>query len=566
MALVLGVISDYVQQDYLLDQNDYISGPAASTLTVSVSGDVLSLVTGAVTIDAAATFGAVADRVLGGRSLPEAQSIVAATADITRTSAQSISAVAAVTATTQVQQAAAGSFAAQATQTVLGNLDHIASVSAAAAATVAAVSTVEHSAAIAITSAMNASLTGRGDLPGDINATITATATIVPDLTLGAAVDAAAESSVTVQGIPYVFAAANLTSAASSAISAVRTQSTPIAAAAAASVEIQAKILQIYTGQVSATAQSSTTITGAVTHTLAGEFEDYDWDSTAPEWQTWPHEIWGRSGTRVLLASFAGSISAGVTQPASADLSAEFAAAIDSKNIKPFAISMAMAATQTVAFTQDHKETISLASEFAAAFDNANTVNAALTIGAQFAQAANAENVIQDQPTFQAVSTFEASLGIDYLNNFVEMDSQAQATIQGNADFVDSLTIDSAFAPSITIKGDIPGLISAGMVSTMGITALATHPAQVALGAVAQQTTVATNENNPNDIDWSAFYSQLTIADRRSRDPYRRLIVPSENRILKVLPETRVITIESESRVLRVPIPAWNEQRTRRVA
>jgi hypothetical protein len=92
MALVLGVLDNYVVEDYLENQNLYVLGPAASAVTISVAGETYRFVEGIVTQEASFSWTATADPILATTVFAESQSTITVSIGTTVTAQLAVSA------------------------------------------------------------------------------------------------------------------------------------------------------------------------------------------------------------------------------------------------------------------------------------------------------------------------------------------------------------------------------------------------------------------------------------------------------------------------------------------
>lgn len=105
MALVLGVLDNYVVEGYIEDQNLYVLGPAASVVTISVTGENYRFVEGAVTSEASFAWSATADPSVYGQATMDAVatvSVAGTTQNFVEGSATADSATSASITATQV--------------------------------------------------------------------------------------------------------------------------------------------------------------------------------------------------------------------------------------------------------------------------------------------------------------------------------------------------------------------------------------------------------------------------------------------------------------------------------
>ena len=89
------------------------------------------------------------------------------------------------------------------------------------------------------------------------------------------------------------------------------------------------------------------------------------------------------------------------------------------------------------------------------------------------------------------------------------------------------------------------------LVTTQTSTAIATKRTPISLQSQATLAGFGTNVVNFT-IALTAFNTQLTVGSVFRIDPYYELLIKAETRLLKILPESRLLSIESETRGLKI--------------
>jgi hypothetical protein len=436
-----------------------------------------------------------------------------------------------------------------------------------AATTQDSTATVTHEATVDIASAMTATQTLTGLLPGDIVCGIAATQTTSVDLFKSSDMSWSSEFAVTADGDPFVFVEATWSSEFS--ISEGSTRVLPTAAMSVATefgTDIVASKGIVSFNQIDPVNTVSTmSVLANQIFSFASEFEEYSWDSTEPAWDAWPREHWGESGSRVLFATTQQDTAVNVfLGTASANFNTASSVAIASVNTKPGQVIMDTVATVSTAPEVTHPAQATLQSQFGfviiLAFDKVGeldiTAQSVMSLSATRTQTSDIPLVIESSlavlggqdGSFTATESSEFSFDCF---SAVEKTNQA--------------TFTSAFTTQITATPVVQTIIMQASLGTFTCDPGVTKTYQANFNAQATQVTVSRNLASA-DLDWQGFATQITIGQEIQTDPYRQITVASELRTLRVLPEARIIYLPSESRVVRVPQPPWNEELLRRVA
>lgn len=176
-------------------------------------------------------------------------------------------------------------------------------------------------------------------------------------------------------------------------------------------------------------------------------------------------------------------------------------------------------------FTSDLASTVTLECDF----DNIPPTRGEAALTAQF-------TVTVDAQSFTDSITLMMSMGT------ITCDATLIPPIRAQADLVTTATLTATIG---SIEQFAALVMSAG---TMTITASKTTGIIQTVSAVS---TLACEIKHYKGIilTVTAFNTQLTVGDVINIDPYLTLTIPAESRALRILPENREITIESETRV-----------------
>lgn len=418
-----------------------------------------------------------------------------------------------------------------------------------------------------ISGALSAQVLLRGDLPGDITDTIVSTWSAAPEITRSTDVACSATTTVTVDGDPYVFAEIACASSFEQSINYTKILPTAqVTATANCTAEIVGSKGIVHLAQATFTANCAQSAQAAMTYTLGSELPAYTWADTEPSWPEWPDEIWGTTGTRRLGVVFAESVQPTVIlSTAQALLSAvATVASIGSTNTKPAATTLTTTFTQTNAPRVTHPAQVALNTAFGLEVELRFVVLGTVTASATSTCSATPTYTAGIVENFVAQSTFTMLAGQD--GSFSSTEPSAFGlSVQPTVTHQATAAISAVFTQAISAAANDNAIVLTASSGTMSTRGNATWYVECDSSSAFAQSLVARITNSA-EADWSAFNSTLITGREDQADPYRILQVNSENRTLRVKPETRTITLCSQSRQLRVAQPAYNAELDRRVA
>jgi hypothetical protein len=586
MAILDSYFGDYVVADYIIDQDSYVVGlpkaiaSASFTLERVIDGAVTSASSYSWTARASPTVSATTTALSEFAQVTAAQrfaktTISASTAATTTTTAKNVIGAATVS-TSQSSQTTSGSNTANANQTLTAQitvtartgviLQHSAVMSAQATQATTAQNRI--TGVLTISDAFTATQTARGTLQGDIYSDVVTAASITAAVTQSAQASATAESTVAVDGIPYVFASADWTVTATQDCRLNVDFTGTTTADSVFTDDVEGKILQIFSAEVAATATATMTTVGKNTITLAGEYEFYTWDSTAPAWPQWPYERWGFVGTNVQRVDTNQSATAVIARGVDGGISmtSAFGIAIGSVNIKPFALAVASEFTANIQGNETFDGGFAVSSAFTVTIINTNILLAQITPQAVVTQQTSGLVAHTARQDITGVATAAIRLGQISLNPW-------SADIVSTALILPEVVKSTAISmPAVSSVAAITATnVISGQQNITGQFANINNFRYIAgsrptFTGVATYYTFAENDQNLTDIFFDTVVSTIIIGRELQPDPYRIVAATSENRSLRVYEENRVLVIPCQSRIVRVEQPPYDPVLDRRVA
>lgn len=329
---------------------------------------------------------------------------------------------------------------------------------------------------------------------------------------------------------------------------------------------------------------SSTDITGTNTIGLGGEVDEYTWDDVS-SWLEWPNSIWGFTGTRNLQSTTTTDITAGYELSASADFSSEFSETATATSGKFGSASLATEFSTTIlggfavdgvlielgsfstAITPEVEIQAQLDIDTAASMSSTFTrlVNGSVSVGANFSTTTTA--TVNQFISIEMPGLFsQISFGEDFDFALASLNSEFSTTITADVAVNSEMDISASFAQSTNTDLFKNATLnpSGAFTATIGDTTVSVA-AELTITATTTQITDARNFVN-GELSVTAFATQVTVGRERQPDPYRKVLVNAESRILTVYAESREVVVDCETRVEKINIPAYAAGAIRRVA
>jgi len=335
---------------------------------------------------------------------------------------------------------------------------------------------------------------------------------------------------------------------------------------------------------------SSSTLTCVATNALnlAGA-DDYAWTDTTT-WDQWlPYEHWGTDSGQDLHTSISVTANASLILASYGSLEVRFTVPnITAKNNVRDNPAFGGVFSQTAIGSYRHFGVSSPVAQFTTAQSAEVTADAAGTLASAFTVVAQGLRVVLGTSSITATSTVSAIADVAFNSSDITMSSEFTQITLGTKFIEADGTLGSAFSQT-TVAGVTAEAVSdmaSAFAQTAGdaivfvgdpdpiefvATVTQTSTAIVGQGAVTILTAslamiARARVEHEAEARFEAFYTQLTAGRELQSDPYRRQTVAQETRICKVIPDTRLLTVDGESRVLHLPVPPLNATTLRRVA
>ena len=543
MALIEAWIGNYVTEDYVEDQDNYVLGPITARVSVSVSAEIVTYVNATVGMYSPFTFTAIGV--------------------ITHNAIASWNSEFSVTAESGIILEAAATFGSSFSQITSADVSIQAAISVNVTTAVALNAQNLIEAIVSIDDVFLMSIHARATLRGDIDcnsefnftvdaaiihgtATVTIpvafTTTIVPDLFVGGTANFSSQFTQNT--------VASITAGASSTMAAVTSMSTT--AIVYLFIEATVTCTSLFT--------QSTVASNFIT--LAGEYADYTWDGVTA-WDEWPYEVWGPVGSLWMPQQFAlvvvprliltgrvrvTTVVTMVTIPllihSSGEL--EFACEFAMTAVPSWAlfgvVDMPVDSTFTASGAVAHQAAAAWTSVFTTLVDGIKVVNGVSTMLVDTSMSATASilmtpSVAMDCTfTMSTVPTVIKGGAVNMVSQF-GISTVAAVNIAAN-------NLAMSIASSMSVHAGIVFDISATMPVEFGMTTVATllSVAPVTITVEFTMATVAVIDIQAS-ATWTAFVFQVTIGRLLQPTAFRTITIASETRIAEVYQETRQLSI-----------------------
>lgn len=585
MALVLGVLDNYVVDGYIEDPNSYVLGPAAVVSAVSVQATIVVFVAGASATAASFSWHATADPIFRLATVDiQAEAATAATAVMIRGAATTMSAV--VTQQTQAQPTLEpGTITSNVITTQVTTAENLTDSVTSATATVTQLTTAEVlqsatmlanseatqvsaaqnlvQAELAIASALTAEQVANPLLGTEHLFIATTTTAITAEPVLATSIDLSVTAALSCAGDIFDFAEATLDAACTmSLLGEVILSTAELAVNTAVTTEIVGDKGVVHLPEINLNTAVTATMLGNQIHTMGADQEDIDW-TTPASWDTWPYQRWGFTGRRVMRMDAAVAAAAQLIFDIQASFTSTTQQITDSTDTFPAAVDITVTTTQSTTATNLVPAQAVLAAEFTADYVPDNVILSSITMSAACTMSTDRtmtlgagieSTVVAQQITLGGQDgSFEATLAPEFT---VTAESGTTLFIAAEISAQAGMTVD---------VGVLQGAVS--LQATLGTVAVAannTVQTSVTTSLVMAQSTVAVLTNSP-DIVMQALGATLIVGSELQTDLARQVKVSAQSRRLTVSAQPRTLHIPAQSRVLYLPVAPLNQQ-LRRVA
>ena len=553
MAVIEAWIGNYVTQDYVQAQDDYVLGPITARAAMAVAGEIVTYVNATVGMYSAFSM----DGVVG---------VVEQHASASWQTEFSI------TVSSGITLEAAGTFASSFNQTTTADVSIFAAITVNVATAVALNAQNLIAAIISIDDVflmqIHARATLRGDIDMDSDTSITIAASILHST---ATVDISVAFTTTI--VPDLFVGGTATFSSQF----TQTLSSSVAVDAAATMPVicsmvtDAVVYLFIEGSATMVSSFSQNTVGANFITLAGEYADYTWDSVVT-WDTWPYEIWGPVGSlwmptqttftgtpRLILTgrvisnnSFSMTVIPLLIHGGTVNAFSEFTMSATGSYLLLAEISMAANTTCSITGTVTQNATATWNTVFSAAITGIKVVFATVDMPVITTMVATADVTMTpsvDMPVVFTMSTTATKIHFGIVNCDSEFSMITNAAVAVDSGAV-AITSNFDMQTVAGIVFDISVNIASEFTTTVNAQVLT--GVVVFMNAEFFQTTVAEIDIQASGT-WTAFFIQVTIGKELQPTAYRTVDVNSETRIAVIYQENRQLQISSETRTLFLP-------------